>query len=284
MKAIRITAVIASLYLVFQFMRGLFFPVAESPSNAEATLRILFEVGMIVGLVGWLIGQYTTASKSGENISAGAVVLPVLGLLAGLGLLAMQLGGRPQVESPSRPVTPSTAIQPTPIPSPAPAEPAAESRTAFLRAQFIVAVSVHDRLHDVAEKTVWVQRPNTNAFNPAGIGRQDLRDYQQAMRNMITAADEVLIKLNDLAATNVPMPGAARDLWKAKRQIYSGVLQQLDLLEANWSEWSPNGFNEKDPALKPWQRKVVQLQEEQLLNLATDKSLKERLRAEEAAR
>ena len=129
-----------------------------------------------------------------------------------------------------------------------------------------------------------MQRTNTTAFNPAGIGRQDLRDYQQAMRNMITADDEVLTKLNDLEAANVPMPSVVREIWKAKRQIYSGVLEQVSLLEDNWSEWNPNGFNEKDPTLKPWQRKVVQLQEELVRNLAVDKSLKERLRAEEAAR
>ncbi len=129
-------------------------------------------------------------------------------------------------------------------------------------------------LHEVAESTQWVQTPNTNAFYPAGISRQDLRDYQQAMRNMITSVDDVLTKLNDLDAANVPMPSVVREIWKTKRQFYTAALEQASLLEANWSEWSPNGFTETDPALKPWQRQVLQLQEELVRSLAVEKSSK----------
>jgi hypothetical protein len=291
MKTTRITVFIASLYLIFKFV-GSLSPPTEAQSSSEAALTILFTFGMIVGLVGWLFGQYTNASKTGEKVSAGSVALPVVGLLAGLGLLVSQFGGPRQPALPPRPVTASPAVTPKPTPSsrspfwspynatPTPSASKTQPTTAhyqLVRAQLGLAINGFDRSIEVMQKTRWAQSTETNPFKPAGIRKQDLHDVQQVIRDVIGEVDKILSRLTEFDAATEPLPSEVGEYWKTQRQLYSGVLEVVGLLEDNWSEWSPNGFNPKALDLKPWQKRVFQLQVEVERNFAAVEELGKRI-------
>ncbi len=309
MNANKITAVIGSIYLIIQFLRSLS-PPAEEPSSGVEALTLLFTFGIIVGLAASLFRQYSAASTTGEKVSAGSVVLPAVGLLAGLGLLFNQFGGPRHAELPPRPVASSSTIQSSPIPSPATSIPSSRSpfwspattspsssspvpspsKTDVIgpRAKPFVpalafAVSEHVRLYEVAKKTRWMKSPDANAFNPAGISKQDLHDFQKAMRDVVRVVDDILNVLTKFDAADESLGSDVREYWMTQRQAYSEVIEQVNLLETNWSDWFPNGFNQADPALKPWQKKVVELQAAGARDLAAAKNVQDRIRAEAAA-
>ncbi len=297
MKTTKVTVFIASVYLVFHLVGGLLSSPAEEDSSSVMTLRVLFEIGMIVGLVGWLIGQYKTAMKTGEMPSAGEVVVPAIGVLAALGLLGMQLFGNPEMKLSPRDTaapsigsaatpSPSKTVQSSPSPSSSPgkAAPTASFMAFGLRMQFESAVREHDRLNEVAARTRWMQSPGTTPTSPAGISRQDLRDYQDAVRNLVSACDRVLKQLPNSNGVQKPSAGDLRELWQTQRRAYSEVLEQVNLIEENWSEWYPNGFDPKDPNLKPWQKKVLELDQAVLRDGTTAKNLSDRIHAEPEAR
>jgi hypothetical protein len=123
----------------------------------------------------------------------------------------------------------------------------------LVRAQLGLAINDFDRSIQIMQGTRWVQSTDSTPFKPAGIKKQELHDFQQVLRDVVSKVDQIQSRLTEFDAATEPLPGEVGEYWKTQRQMYSGILEQNSLLEENWLEWSPNGFNPKAPDLKPWQ-------------------------------
>jgi hypothetical protein len=88
----RILLVVIPLSLIFDFGKRLFFPEtgAEWPSPTVTFMTVAAELGMVIGVAGLTFRRLKSYQGSG-NGAGPWMVLPVIGLLAGLGLLVTRL-------------------------------------------------------------------------------------------------------------------------------------------------------------------------------------------------
>lgn len=90
-KTERRLLVLVPIVLIYAFARRVFFAETESASAGVSFLTILFDGAMVVGVVGLTLRRL---KYDGSREGPGAwLVLPILGLLAGLGLFVIRIGG-----------------------------------------------------------------------------------------------------------------------------------------------------------------------------------------------
>jgi len=85
MKHNRILLISCSLVLIFEFGARLLFPAQETESRGLSLLRLLFDCGMLLGVVGLSV-QILKSTSRPIDVMGPWMALPALGLLAALGL------------------------------------------------------------------------------------------------------------------------------------------------------------------------------------------------------
>ena len=233
-----------SLYVTYTFVRGLF-PVSELPPAGYALFENFLDAVAVIGLVGLSYTVFKAASAARESTAAAWLVFGVVGVFAGLGILVVRAGGRPQVQLPAG------------IKTYAATPPYTDTIKARLRDE----IASHDELYRAAQQSRWFQSKDVNVYQPGQIARDDLADYREIMGKANLACSRILDALRAAEANHVILPAQAKKYWEANYSGYEIQSEQMKLLLENWSEWHRNGFRPDSPTLKPWQKEVVRLQQ-----------------------
>lgn len=279
----RILLVVIPLSLIFDIGKQLFFPETngEWPSPTVTFMTVAAELGMVIGVAGLTLRRLK--SQQGSGNAAGAwMVLPVIGLLAGLGLLATRLVGGPRGELPPRSTQSSAEELPPEL------ERVAVRLTEFLES--------FEKGEAEVVKTRVMQTMQKAPRELGKLSREDLRDYGIKQRAMLDAIDRGIQFLSEPGASDkidrlYRQPAVrkiTRDVkrgefelrrWQLVRKIWGGTDRVVTIIGENWDEWRSIESFPAEAEQKPWQKEIRQLQGELA---SAKKELEELIGASEA--
>ena len=268
----RILLVVIPLSLIFDLGKHLFFPETngEWPSPTVTFMTVAAELGMVIGVAGLTLRRLK--SHQGPNNAAGAwMVLPVIGLLAGLGLLGTRLVGGSQGELPPR-STQSDSIRSTAEELPPELEKVAVRLTEFLES--------FNKGEAEVVKTRVMQTMHNAPRDLGKLSREDLRDYGVKQRTMLDAIDRgvqllsepgISDKIDRLYSQPAVQNKLTREVkraefglrrWQLVRKIWGDTDRVVTIIGENWDEWRSIESFPPEAEQKPWQKEIRQLQGE----------------------
>ena len=192
----RFLLIVISLFLISGFARRFFFPPGpeeEWPSPTVTLLSIASQVAMIIGVIGLSFRRLKATARPAEAVGAW-MVLPVLGLIAEFGLLAIRFSGGPPGELPQRPGTSADASRPPSMREfqmerATPREPSADD-LALIR-EALDAGEQRDYDQAIAKYSELIRRHPTlkeayynrgRAYEAKGDYAKAIEDYNEAIR------------------------------------------------------------------------------------------------------
>ncbi len=265
MKREQLLLVITSLILVFQFFSRLLSPAQEPASGGVSMMGLVFDCVMLFSLVG--ISFKILKSTARPNGAVGPwMVLPVIGLLAGLGLFVLRLSGGAEEELPSRTRQSDSKASVMPPDLERLGTRAGEVIGSYQAAEAEVA------------KSRWETTP---AAERRKLPREALQEHIARHRTWLEATDrlvdllsepgfeanaERLLKIYEARGIDVGMrPGQRLDLnpdeWRLVRRNVAAAYKINVLIEANWEEWLTTTLPSTGEQ-KPWLKEVSALESE----------------------
>ena len=101
------------------------------------------------------------------------------------------------------------------------------------------------------------------ADRPRKIAREDLRDYNKRLSEVQVSIDHLLDAMGSAPDSDSSTLVASENrYWQLSRESCALCQQQARLLVDNWEEWHLNGLQTKTGEPKPWQKEVLQLQDQ----------------------
>ena len=262
-KAEKIMLVVVPILLIYNFCQQLFFPDTESPSAGLNFLTIMIDGLMVFSVVGLALRRLKSAPRPGEGAGPW-LILPALGLVAGLGLFVIRLIGAGDGElGPRSPQSSSERSKS----SEAPAE-----LEQFGTRLGEVATS-YSKAEAALEADSWAKATREERRK---LSRKHLQDFLARARELSGAIDKVIdllkepgfeVKLARLVSfavgqgESVTPADIQLDPWLVRHRLWTANQKLWTIIDAHWEEWRAQpGPSEGE--LKPWQKELVELERE----------------------
>ncbi len=257
MKTEKILLVLVPIILLYDFTKRLFFPATEWLSPGVRFVAIVFEVAMVIGIVGLTFRRLKSTARP-INAAGPWLALPGLGLLAGLGLFVMHLSGGDEAALP--PHTTHSASRGKSVPD--------DLRKWGERMETLFAS--YQKARAEVKASDWIQ---VSGGDQQKLPQKDLRDFLARYDELIASYDRMIefleepglqdkadgfVRFAKAQGVSPPPLELKPDGWRKRRFIDATNRKIWEMIDAHWEEWRANPWPpEGDP--KPWEKEVLAL-------------------------
>ncbi|HVF70445.1 MAG TPA: hypothetical protein VM940_02450 [Chthoniobacterales bacterium] len=244
------------ILLIFEFLSRLFSgPAVERPSAGLNFLTIMFQIMMVVALVGLAVRRLK--SKDPKDGAGPWLVLTGLGLLAGLGLFGFRISGAQDTRLPPRSTESASDLTPP-------------TELVEFAGRLERAGTAYQKAEEAMFAATWAKTADEDR---AKLPRRELQHFLAKEREAIAAADKVIellkepdaeIKVARLYSTiaakgdRVPPDEIRMDAWEVRRRFLTVNEKRWALVDAHWDEWRA-GPASSEAESKPWQKDLLEL-------------------------